>query len=170
MFCRMFYSCLRFGMSNITPGQTPSNVSFKTASADTALSTHRPSPTIRLTRIMQLTATKLLTTFALAILAVATPIPAPSDDGVGNGSSGACGTNPLQCCQLTMPANSTIASALLGAVGVAAADVTTLVGIACTPIDGIGVGGSAACSAHTVCCANEGALAGLISLSCLPVL
>ncbi|KAI0350775.1 hypothetical protein OH77DRAFT_1430583 [Trametes cingulata] len=69
-----------------------------------------------------------------------------------------------------MPANSTVASALLGAVGVAVEDVTALIGIACTPIDGVGVGGSAACSSHAVCCANNDTLGGLVSLSCLPVL
>lgn len=76
--------------------------------------------------------------FALssAILAVATPVPA--EDAVGNGSSGVCGTQTLQCCLGLMPANSTATTTLLDALGVAS-PVEALVGIACK----VGSSGSA---------------------------
>ncbi|OJT15403.1 hypothetical protein TRAPUB_8032 [Trametes pubescens] len=72
-----------------------------------------------------------LAALSLAILAVATPTPAPA---VGNGSAGPCANTP-QCCSALMPANSTAGAALLGALGAAVGDATSLVGIACTDAD-----------------------------------
>ncbi|EIW52221.1 uncharacterized protein TRAVEDRAFT_53645 [Trametes versicolor FP-101664 SS1] len=106
-----------------------------------------------------------LTALFLAILAVATPTPSPS---VGNGSAGPCAAaeSTPQCCSALMPANSTAGAALLGALGAAVGDVSSLVGIACTD-----AGSSASCAAHDapVCCAGEPALLGILSLGCLPI-
>ncbi|KAI0628290.1 hypothetical protein C8Q77DRAFT_1068222 [Trametes polyzona] len=108
--------------------------------------------------------------FSLAILAAATPTPPPdADAGVGNGSSGICGANTLQCCLGLMPANGTAASALLDAVGEVVRDVSSLVGLACTPLDGASGVDKACVENRAVCCSGRNALAGLVSLGCLPI-
>ena len=81
--------------------------------------------------------TNLFALSTLVILAVATP--APTTNGGTAGSS--CSTGPLQCCQSVQAANSVAASTLLATLGVVVQDVTTPIGITCSPITAIGVGG-----------------------------
>ncbi|KAI0367144.1 hydrophobin [Pilatotrama ljubarskyi] len=102
---------------------------------------------------------KLFTISALAILAVATPAPAPD---------ASCSTAPLQCCQSVEPADSAAVAPILKGLGVVVQDVNALVGVTCTPISVVGVGGSDACSANTVCC-QDNSFGGLVSIGCVPV-
>ncbi|TFK38443.1 fungal hydrophobin-domain-containing protein [Crucibulum laeve] len=82
-------------------------------------------------------------------------------------TSSQCTTGPVQCCNSVQAANSAAASALLGLLGVVVDDVTALVGITCTPITVIGVGGNS-CNAQTVCCENN-SFKGVIAIGCTPV-
>ncbi|KAI0737152.1 hydrophobin [Daedaleopsis nitida] len=102
---------------------------------------------------------KLFTLSALAILAVATPMPAPA---------ASCSTGAIQCCESVQPANSAAAAPILASIGVVVQDVNALVGLTCSPITAIGVGSGSSCSANTVCCENN-SFGSLISIGCLPV-
>ncbi|CDO68215.1 hypothetical protein BN946_scf184913.g5 [Trametes cinnabarina] len=104
---------------------------------------------------------------ALAILAVATPAPNSTPTAPAGGSSGSCSTGALQCCQSVESANSAAVAPILAALGVVLQDLSIPVGLSCSGITGVGVGGSDSCSANAVCCENN-SFGGLISLGCLP--
>ena len=72
---------------------------------------------------------KLVTIAAVAILAAATPTPGDT-----------CSTAPIQCCQSVEPASSATAANLLKSIGVVVQDLTTPIGITCSPINVVGVG------------------------------
>ncbi|KAI0713769.1 hydrophobin 1 [Earliella scabrosa] len=95
---------------------------------------------------------------AMPLLAAANPIQARAD----------CATGPIQCCESTETADSTAAAAILGLLGIVLQDVNVLVGLTCSPVTVIGVGGSGSCEAQAVCCENN-SFGGLISIGCVPV-
>ncbi|KAF4619456.1 hypothetical protein D9613_005292 [Agrocybe pediades] len=101
-----------------------------------------------------------LTTLAVATLAVATP-------ARRNEPSGQCSTGELQCCNSVQAANSDAVSKILGLLGVVVQDVTALVGLNCSPISVIGVGGNS-CTAQPVCC-TDNSFNGLIAIGCTPI-
>ncbi|KAF9047205.1 fungal hydrophobin [Hymenopellis radicata] len=101
-----------------------------------------------------------LTTLALATFAAATPTPAPRQDGQ-------CSTGELQCCNTTTTATDPLVSVILALLGIVLPDITAIIGINCSPLSVIGVGGSA-CQANPVCC-QDNSVGGLISIGCLPV-
>ncbi|KAH9846315.1 hypothetical protein C2E23DRAFT_853419 [Lenzites betulinus] len=74
---------------------------------------------------------------ALALLAAATPAPVP-----GGEPASSCSTAPIQCCNTVTSASSASAADVLAALGVVVQDVNALVGLTCSPISVIGVGGS----------------------------
>ncbi|KAH9850882.1 fungal hydrophobin-domain-containing protein [Lenzites betulinus] len=92
--------------------------------------------------------------------------PAPAPTAPAGGSS--CSTGAIQCCESVQSANSAAVSPILGLLGVVLQDLNVPVGLTCSPISVVGVGGSNACSANTVCCENN-SFGGLISIGCLPV-
>ncbi|KAK6835919.1 hypothetical protein RU639_002099 [Aspergillus parasiticus] len=74
-----------------------------------------------------------------------------------------CDYGPVQCCQrVGLPTDSAV-GLLLGLLGVAVQDMSTLVGLTCNPIS---QGGS--CSANPVCCENN-SFNGLVAIGCKPV-
>ncbi|ESK95428.1 hydrophobin [Moniliophthora roreri MCA 2997] len=93
-----------------------------------------------------------------AIFAAASPVP---------GGSGSCNTGPVQCCNSVQAANSPAAAGLLGLLGVVVQDVTAQVGLTCSPITVLGLGGNS-CSAQTVCCENNN-FNGIVALGCTPI-
>ncbi|KAK7692070.1 sc3 hydrophobin [Cerrena zonata] len=122
--------------------------------------------------------TTVLSVLFFALLAVATPAPwgAPppttttitvTAPGSAPTSVSQCNTGPIQCCNSVQTASSSSANFLLGLLGIVVSDVTALVGLTCSPISVIGVGGSG-CSAHPVCCENN-SFGGLISIGCIPI-
>ncbi|KAK7470374.1 hypothetical protein VKT23_001801 [Stygiomarasmius scandens] len=96
-----------------------------------------------------------LVSAALATLAVATQ---PASQ---------CNTAPVQCCNTVGKASDPAIAKELGIIGVVVQDVNALVGVTCTPISVIGVGGNS-CSANPVCCENN-SFNGLVALGCVPV-
>ncbi|KAJ3490886.1 hypothetical protein NLJ89_g11395 [Agrocybe chaxingu] len=99
----------------------------------------------------------LASTLALAAtLAAATPI-APSQ----------CNTGPIQCCNTTGTTKDTPIAALLGLLGVVVQGVDVLIGVTCTPISVIGIGGNS-CTAQPVCCTNN-SFNGIVAIGCTPV-
>ncbi|KAI0363806.1 fungal hydrophobin [Pilatotrama ljubarskyi] len=115
---------------------------------------------------------KISSTFAalsaLAILAVATPNNTPTPVPTAPaGGAGSCSTGQLQCCQSIESANSATVVPILHALGVVLQDLNVPVGLSCSGITGVGVGGSDGCSANAVCC-DDNSFGGLISIGCLP--
>ncbi|KAK7464756.1 hypothetical protein VKT23_005963 [Stygiomarasmius scandens] len=104
--------------------------------------------------------TRLASLAAIATLAVATPTRR-------NEPASSCSTGPIQCCNTVTDAGDPAAAKVLGLLGIVIQDVTAVVGLTCTPISVIGVGGNS-CSANPVCCADN-SHGGLISIGCVPV-
>ncbi|KAF8869990.1 fungal hydrophobin-domain-containing protein [Infundibulicybe gibba] len=80
-----------------------------------------------------------------------------------------CSTGPVQCCNSIQDAAdlSDPVKLLLGLLGVVVGDITGLVGIACSPLSVVGVGGNS-CSTQPVCC-TENSFSGLVALGCSPI-
>ncbi|KAH9890447.1 fungal hydrophobin [Cubamyces lactineus] len=100
---------------------------------------------------------------ALPILAAATPL-----EGRGGSGESSCSTGDLQCCQSTETAGSASGAALLSLLGIVVQDANVLLGVTCSPITVIGVGGGSACDAQAVCC-DDNSHGGLVSIGCVPV-
>ncbi|KAI0329279.1 fungal hydrophobin [Cubamyces sp. BRFM 1775] len=83
------------------------------------------------------------------------------------GGSGNCNTGPIQCCNQVSKANDNVISTILGLLDLVI-DPEALVGLQCSPLSGVGVGGSS-CSATPVCCENN-SQGGLISIGCIPII
>ncbi|KAF5354403.1 hypothetical protein D9758_010747 [Tetrapyrgos nigripes] len=79
-----------------------------------------------------------------------------------------CNTGPIQCCNSVDKAGSAAVSTILGLLGVIIQDLNVLVGINCSPISVIGVGGNS-CTAAPVCC-EDNTFNGLIAVGCVPVI
>ncbi|ESK89606.1 hydrophobin [Moniliophthora roreri MCA 2997] len=78
-----------------------------------------------------------------------------------------CSTGPVHCCNSVQAANSPTAAGLLGLLGIAIQSVTGQVGVTCSPISALGLGGNS-CSAQTVCCENNN-FNGIVALGCTPI-
>ncbi|KAF4618850.1 hypothetical protein D9613_009768 [Agrocybe pediades] len=112
---------------------------------------------------------KLVSALAFASLAAATVTPARRG-GSGGGATipaSQCNTSNIQCCNSVQAANSDPVTALLGLLGVVIGDITALVGLGCSPLSVIGIGGNS-CTAQPVCCTNN-SFGGLIAIGCTPI-
>ncbi|KAF5327368.1 hypothetical protein D9619_004460 [Psilocybe cf. subviscida] len=103
-----------------------------------------------------------LATVTVATLAAATPT-RRNDSGPSN----QCNTGSIECCQSVQTAGSSSVASLLGLLGIVVSDVTALVGVTCSPITAVGVGGTS-CSAQPVCCTNN-SFNGVVALGCTPI-
>ncbi|KDR70655.1 hypothetical protein GALMADRAFT_76053 [Galerina marginata CBS 339.88] len=92
----------------------------------------------------------------LSILAAASGIPASQ-----------CNTGDLQCCNQVEPATSNIAFSLEALFGIVPGSVSGLIGLTCSPITIIGLGGNF-CSQQPVCC-TDNSWNGVIAFGCTPV-
>ncbi|EIW57768.1 fungal hydrophobin [Trametes versicolor FP-101664 SS1] len=93
----------------------------------------------------------------------ATPSGTPPSGGSGN-----CNTGPVQCCNSVQKAGTGgVIGAILGLLDVVL-DPEALVGLQCSPLSAVGVGGSS-CSSTPVCCENN-SQGGLISIGCIPII
>jgi len=102
-----------------------------------------------------------VSTVALATLAAATPVRR------GGEPASSCSTGPVQCCDSVQSAGSPAASTLLGLLGIVVQGADVPIGITCSPISVIGVGGDS-CSAQAVCCDNN-SFNGVVAIGCVPV-
>ncbi|KAK0199589.1 hydrophobin 2 [Desarmillaria ectypa] len=100
------------------------------------------------------------TLLALPLLATATAI-VPRADGA------ACATGTAQCCSSTQSPSSSIVQTLLGLLGIPIGSVTADVGLTCSPITVLGIGGTQ-CSNQVVCCNNNN-FNGVVALGCTPI-
>ncbi|TFK87824.1 fungal hydrophobin [Polyporus arcularius HHB13444] len=121
-----------------------------------------------------------LSLLSLAVLAVATPWGDPTTTTVtvtetstapGSKSTepaSSCSTGPIQCCNSVQKASDPGLSGILGLLGIVVQDLTTDVGLTCSPITVIGAG-EGECSANAVCC-QDNSHGSLISIGCVPVI
>ncbi|KAH6907288.1 hydrophobin-319 [Coprinopsis sp. MPI-PUGE-AT-0042] len=103
---------------------------------------------------------KFLSTLALATLAIAAPTG-------GTPPSQQCSTGSVQCCDSVQAANSPGVGLLAGLLGIVLGPITGQVGLTCSPIDVLGIGGNS-CTAQTVCCTGN-SFSGVIVLGCSPI-
>ncbi|KAK0442705.1 hydrophobin 2 [Desarmillaria tabescens] len=101
-----------------------------------------------------------LTLLALPILATATVL--PRADGAACSATGTA-----QCCATTQSPTSTIVQTLLGLLGIPIGSVTANVGLTCSPITVLGIGGTQ-CNNQVVCCDNNN-FNGLVALGCTSI-
>ncbi|KDR84489.1 hypothetical protein GALMADRAFT_237367 [Galerina marginata CBS 339.88] len=107
---------------------------------------------------------KVLSALAFVTLAAATVLPARWNDAP---PASQCNTGDLQCCQSVQSASTPSVASLLTLLGVVVGSVTAPVGVTCSPISVIGLGGNS-CSAQPVCCSNN-SFNGIVALGCSPV-
>ncbi|KAH9896895.1 fungal hydrophobin-domain-containing protein [Cubamyces lactineus] len=125
--------------------------------------------------------TPFVSVASLAVLAAATPnqkrwdtptstvtVTVTQTAPASSQTPSSCSTGPIQCCNSTEKASSPAGSLLLGLLGIVVQGVDVLLGLDCSPITVIGVGGGE-CSANAVCCQNNN-VGGLISIGCVPVI
>ncbi|KAF8161405.1 fungal hydrophobin-domain-containing protein [Crassisporium funariophilum] len=95
--------------------------------------------------------------FALPVLAAATAIPRDGD----------CNTGPIQCCNTVQQSTATNLGILSGLLGLVLPSIGGLIGLNCSPLGVLGIGGNS-CSSQPVCCTNN-QFNGLINLGCSPI-
>ncbi|EJF60591.1 hydrophobin-315 [Dichomitus squalens] len=79
-----------------------------------------------------------------------------------------CSTGAIQCCESMTKARYPTATKILGLLGIVVEGLDVLVGLTCSAIEVIGVGGGA-CSSNVVCC-QDNSHNSLISIGCLPII
>ncbi|KAF5362460.1 hypothetical protein D9756_002084 [Leucocoprinus leucothites] len=107
--------------------------------------------------------------FVLPFLAAATAVPRTGGGGGGGSTppTNQCNTGTIQCCNSVQSVNSSAVGLLAGLLGIVLQGVTGLVGLTCSPLDILGVGGNS-CTAQPVCCTGN-SFSGLIVLGCTPI-
>ncbi|KAL0948210.1 hypothetical protein HGRIS_010816 [Hohenbuehelia grisea] len=65
-----------------------------------------------------------------------------------------CNTGSLQCCNSVQSSKSSVVGLLAGLLGIVLGPLDVLVGVTCSPISVIGVGGNS-CTAQPVCCTGN---------------
>ena len=131
------------------------------------------------------------TTMFAPFVAVATLFALPAL-AAPTGSSGSCNTGDIQCCNsvehvsltfnssfrfglcLQLPvltfdvqSSSAAASGILGLLGINLQDVTGLIGLQCSPLNVLALGGSSACSQQPVCCQNNNVVSIILGVQTL---
>ncbi|KAF8895194.1 fungal hydrophobin-domain-containing protein [Infundibulicybe gibba] len=102
----------------------------------------------------------------LPLLAAATAVPRTTTPTT---PASQCNTGDLQCCNSSQESSDTSAglNTLLSLLGVVVGDLTGVIGVSCSPISAVAVGGNS-CSAQPVCCSNN-SFKGAVALGCTPV-
>ncbi|KAF4621000.1 hypothetical protein D9613_000972 [Agrocybe pediades] len=109
---------------------------------------------------MRFTSAAVALSFAAPILAAATPAGVLRRDGN-------CNTGSIQCCNSVQSSSTQGVAQLAGLLGIDLGSITGLVGLSCSPLNILGIGGNS-CSAQPVCCTGN-TFSGLISLGCNPI-
>ncbi|KAF9026913.1 hydrophobin-domain-containing protein, partial [Hymenopellis radicata] len=82
-----------------------------------------------------------------------------------SGTPSQCTTGAIQCCNSLTLASNPVASLISGLLGIVVGG-DVMVGLTCSPLSVVGVGGNS-CSSSPVCCENN-SFNGLIALNCVP--
>ncbi|TFK22677.1 fungal hydrophobin [Coprinopsis marcescibilis] len=106
---------------------------------------------------------------ALALAFAGAALAAPHGDEHSTTYS-QCNGGQVQCCNSVQESNA-LDAPLKGVLGVLNVDITQLtgqVGVTCTGVNVIGLGGSTSCSNQQVCCNNNN-FNGVVALGCTPI-
>ncbi|KDQ22759.1 vegetative mycelium hydrophobin 2 expressed in monokaryotic and dikaryotic micelia [Pleurotus ostreatus PC15] len=95
----------------------------------------------------------------LPLLAAATAIPRTDTPS--------CSTGSLQCCSSVQKASDPLVGIIVALLGIVLGPLDLNVGLTCSPITVIGVGGTS-CTQQTVCCTGNN-FDGLIVAGCSPI-
>ncbi|THU90640.1 fungal hydrophobin [Dendrothele bispora CBS 962.96] len=98
------------------------------------------------------------TTTTTTVTVTSTPTCPPSSQ---------CNTADIQCCNSVQSANSPDSVAALSKLGIVVNDPTTQIGLDCTPLTAVGIGG-ASCNSQPVCCENNN-FNGLVAIGCVSI-
>ncbi|GLB42285.1 putative hydrophobin [Lyophyllum shimeji] len=82
-------------------------------------------------------------------------------------TEGQCNTGPNACCNSVQDAKSEHAGLLAGLIGLDLSNVTGQVGLGCSPISAVGLGGNS-CTQQPVCCSGNN-FNGLVVVGCTPI-
>ncbi|VDB87627.1 unnamed protein product [Peniophora sp. CBMAI 1063] len=107
---------------------------------------------------------------SILVAFVASGLVAAAPQGTTTTPSPTCNSGALQCCESVQPASSLGSSGdsgLLDLIPITLQGLNIPIGITCTPIDVIGVGGDS-CQQQTVCCENN-TFSGVVALGCTPI-
>ncbi|KAF8963577.1 fungal hydrophobin-domain-containing protein, partial [Flammula alnicola] len=81
--------------------------------------------------------------------------------------SGSCDTGSTVCCTSLQSSSTTGLAELAGLLGISLGSITPIVGLSCSPLNILGLGGNS-CSAQPACCSNN-SFGGLLALGCNPL-
>ncbi|KAF9442260.1 hydrophobin-319 [Macrolepiota fuliginosa MF-IS2] len=98
----------------------------------------------------------------LPILATASTVPRTDTPPAGQ-----CNTGTLQCCKSLQSADATPVTLLADLLGIVIEPITGQVGLTCSPLSIIGVGGNS-CTAQPACCTGN-SFHGVLVLGCTPI-
>jgi hypothetical protein len=93
--------------------------------------------------------------------------PAGARRSTPSGTPSQCNTGPVQCCNSVTTASNPVASLLIGLLGILGVGGDVVVGLTCSPLSVIGIGGNS-CSSQPVCCENNN-FNGAIAIGCSPI-
>ncbi|KAG7442220.1 fungal hydrophobin [Guyanagaster necrorhizus] len=105
--------------------------------------------------------------FATTVVMIATLTTSVTCTPTATTTGSQCNTGSLQCCNSIQPATSSHVASLLGLPSIVLQDLDVNVGVTCSPITVIGLGGNS-CTEQTVCCDND-SFNGVIALGCTPI-
>ncbi|KAH6919250.1 hydrophobin-315 [Coprinopsis sp. MPI-PUGE-AT-0042] len=109
-----------------------------------------------------------LSVVALALALVASVSAAPTPETEYEVQT--CNGGTVQCCNSVQEANSVehTHKGLLGLLGIDIKTITGQVGLSCSSISALALGGGSKCTQQTVCCSNNN-FKGLVALGCTPI-
>ncbi|RDB21692.1 Fruiting body protein SC1 [Hypsizygus marmoreus] len=104
---------------------------------------------------------RVSTLLCLALYATASAIPRRSE------YESQCNTGSVQCCNSVQNADSQHVGLLAALLGLDLSAITGQVGVTCSPLTAIGLGGNS-CTQQPVCCSGN-SFKGLIVVGCTPI-
>ncbi|KAF8877411.1 type 1 hydrophobin [Infundibulicybe gibba] len=104
--------------------------------------------------------TTLLFLASAALLVSATPVP---------DNNNSCNTDSMYCCNQVHKSESAEYTDLVTEYGLNVKAITGNIGVNCSPITGLGVGGGPSCNQQPVCCSGNN-FNGLVVVGCSPII
>ncbi|KAH6919235.1 hydrophobin-315 [Coprinopsis sp. MPI-PUGE-AT-0042] len=109
-----------------------------------------------------------LSVVALAFALVASVSAAPTPETEFEFET--CNGGDVQCCNSVKEANALdhTTKGLLGLVGIDINTITAQVGLSCSSVNALALGGGSKCTQQKVCCSNNN-FSGVVALGCTPI-